>query len=78
MKDLFNRLKKLFQRVFLRIGYKEFVRGEGNVIRTAGALLSNVSFDIKGATQSENDYLSIEISTDGNQWREVNRFFLPH
>jgi acetyltransferase-like isoleucine patch superfamily enzyme len=48
MKALLVRLKNLFRRLFLRLGYKEFIRGAGNVIQAKGALLSNVSFDILG------------------------------
>jgi acetyltransferase-like isoleucine patch superfamily enzyme len=49
MNSLLYRLKKILRRLFRGDpGYKEFIRGQGNVLETKGALLSNVSFDILG------------------------------
>jgi acetyltransferase-like isoleucine patch superfamily enzyme len=48
MKSFFDRLRKLLRRIFLRTGYKEFIRGQGNVFQAQGALLSGVSLDILG------------------------------
>jgi len=44
-----TRLGGLVRRLRLRrSGYREFIRGEGNIIQTDGALLSNVHVDIQG------------------------------
>ncbi len=49
MKLFLYRIRKILRRLLRGDpGYKEFIRGEANSIRTNGSLLSNVSFDILG------------------------------
>jgi acetyltransferase-like isoleucine patch superfamily enzyme len=48
MRTFFERLRKLFQRLFLGVNYKEHIRGEGNVIQAGGATMSGARFDILG------------------------------
>jgi acetyltransferase-like isoleucine patch superfamily enzyme len=48
MTTFFERLRKLFQRLFLGVNYKEHIRGEGNVIQAGDAVLSGARFDILG------------------------------
>lgn len=48
MRTLFERLRNLFQRMFLGVKHREYIRGEGNVVQAEHALLTGVSLDILG------------------------------